>query len=171
MKRSLVLLGVFFCAGAALNAQVTSDFTLTANPTVNIPMGPCLADGTPFYTLGGGVSIKGEYSLPFAQFLYTGLVLDADFLPINASTKSVTLLSLGPEIGVQFFPFPRLGLKVAGYGGYYAGMVQAGTVINPFAGGLFDISYLLNTSLSVGAGASFKYYFTPAVQRSTRVLE
>lgn len=161
MKRSLVLLGFLFCAGAALNAQVTSDFTLTANPIVNIPMGPSLADGTPFYTLGGGVSIKGEYSLPFAQFLYTGLVLDADFLPINASTKSVTLLSLGPEIGVQFFPFPRLGVKLAGYGGYYTSMVQAGTVINPFAGGLFDISYLLSTSLSIGAGTSFKYYFTP----------
>jgi len=161
MKRSLALLAVFVCAGAVLSAQVTSDFTLTANPIVNIPLGPSLSDGTPFYTVGGGVSIKGEYTLPFAQLIYTGLVFDADYVPISASTKAITLLSLGPEVGLQFYPVPRVGVRLAGYGGYYAGMVQAGTVINPFAGGLFDVSYLLNSSLSLGVGASFKYYFTP----------
>lgn len=161
MKRRTLLLGVFICAAAITHAQVTSDFTLTASPVVNIPMGPALSDGTPFYSIGGGVSLKGEYALPFAQFLYTGLVFDADLIPINSSTKSITLLSLGPEVGVQFYPIPRFGLKLAGYGGYYAGMVQAGTVINPFAGGLVDLSYLLNTSLSIGLGASFKYNFTP----------
>ncbi len=160
MKRRLVLLGMFLCAGAILNAQVTSDFSLTANPTVNIPLGPSLSDGTPFYSVGAGVSIKGEYSLPFAQLVYTGLVFDADYVPINSSPKALTLLSLGPEVGVQYYPVPRLGLRLAGYGGYYAGMVQAGTVINPFAGALFDVSYLLSSSLSLGAGASFKYYFT-----------
>ena len=161
MKGRPLLLVVFLCASVFAGAQVTSDFTLTANPIVNVPLGPSLSDGTPFYTLGGGISMKGEYALPFAQFLYTGLVFDADFLPINASTKSMILLSLGPEVGVQFFPLPRVGVRLAGYGGYYAGMVTAGTVINPFAGALFDISYLLNTSLSLGLGTSFKYYFTP----------
>ncbi len=152
---------LLICTGAFLNAQVTSDFTLTANPIVNIPMGPSLSDGTPFYSLGGGLSLKGEYSPPFARPFYAGLVFDADFLPINASTKAVTLLSLGPEIGIQLYPIPRLGFRLAGYGGYYAGMIQAGSVIDPFAGALFDVSYLVSTSFSVGAGASFKYYFTP----------
>lgn len=160
MKGRPFLLVLFLCVGVMAGAQVTSDFSLTANPIVDIPLGPSLSDGTAYYTVGGGISLKGDYTLPFAQFLYTGLVFDADFLPINAASKSLTLLSLGPEIGVQFFPLPRLGVRLAGYGGYYAGMVSAGTVINPFAGGLFDVSYLLSTSLSIGVGTSFKYYFT-----------
>lgn len=161
MKGRMFLLVLFLCIGVIASAQVTSDFTLTANPIVNIPLGPSLSNGTSYYTLGGGVSLKGDYTFPFAQYLYTGLVFDADFLPINAASSTLTLLSIGPEVGVQFFPLPRLGVRFAGYGGYYAGMVAAGTVFNPFAGALFDVSYLLNPSLSLGIGTSFKYYFTP----------
>lgn len=161
MKGRPFLLAFFLCVAVIAGAQVTSDFTFTANPIINVPLGPSLADGTAFYSIGGGVSLKGEYTLPFAQLVYTGLVFDADYIPINASSKSMLMLSLGPEVGLQFFPLPRVGIRVAGYGGYYAGMVQAGTVFNPFAGGLFDVSYLLNTSLSLGVGASFKYCFTP----------
>ncbi len=161
MKGRLFLLPVFLSASVIVGAQITSDFTLTANPIVDIPLGPSLSDGTPFYSVGGGLSLKGEYSLPFARLLYTGLVFDADYIPLNSSSKSMALLSLGPELGVQFFPISRVGVRLAGYGGYYAGMVQAGTVLNPFAGGLFDISYLLSSSVSLGIGTSFKYYFTP----------
>ena len=164
MKRMFLIMALLLGGGAFLGAQVTSDFTLTANPIVNIPMGPALSDGTPFYSLGGGISLKGEYTPPFSRVLYTGLVFDADYVPINASTKAVLLLSLGPEIGVQFYPIPRLGVRAAAYGGYYAGMVQAGSVIDPFVGGLFDVSYLLSPSLSLGLGASYKYCFTPTTE-------
>jgi len=147
--------------GALGWAQVTSDFTLTAYPTVNIPLGPALSDGTPYYSIGGGLSVKGEYTPPFAQFLYSGLALGADLVPINSSKNSLTLLSLGLELGVQFYPIPRLGLRLAACGGEYAGMVAEGTVFNPYIGGLADVSYLLNPSLSLGLGASYKYNFTP----------
>ncbi len=157
----LVALAATFFFPLAVGAQVTSDFTLTGTPSLDIPLGPSLADGTPFYTVGGGISLKAEYSPPFAQFLFGGLALDADLLPINASPRALTLISLGPELGVQFFPFQRVGLRLAAFGGMYAGVVQEGTVMNPYVGGLVDVSYLFSPSFSLGLGASFKYHFTP----------
>jgi transglutaminase-like putative cysteine protease len=163
MNRKCILACCALLVGTLSWAQVTSDFTVTANPSLNIPLGPSLADGTPFYSIGGGVSVKGEYSPPFAQVLYTGIVFDADLLPINSSSKSLTLLSLGLELGLQFYPIPRLGFRVAALGGEYAGMLPSATsaVINPFVGGLADVTYLLSPSVSIGVGASYRYAFTP----------
>jgi transglutaminase-like putative cysteine protease len=163
MKRMLLFACCLSAAATLGWAQVTSDFTLTANPSLSIPLGPSLADGTPFYSLGGGVSLKGEYSPPFAQFLYTGLAFDADLLPINSSTKGLTLLSLGLELGGQFYPVPRLGVRMAAFGGEYMGSVTGASspVFNPFVGGLAEVSYLLNPSLSLALGASYKYAFIP----------
>jgi hypothetical protein len=160
MMRKLVLVLLITLLAAVAWAQVTSDFSLTANPAFAIPLGPSLADGTPFYTVGGGASLKGEYTLPFARFLYTGLALDVDFLPINAASKAMTFLSLGPEFGLRFFPIPRLGVRLAGYGGMYLGFGAGATVYNPFAAGFADISYLLSPSLSLGLGATYKYNFS-----------
>jgi len=88
MKRKFLFVCSLALAATIGWAQITSDFTLTANPSLNIPLGPLLADGTPFYSIGGGISLKGEYSPPFAQFLYTGFAFDADLIPINSSTKT-----------------------------------------------------------------------------------
>jgi tetratricopeptide (TPR) repeat protein len=140
--------------------QITSDFSLVANPAVTIPLGPSLPDGTPFYTIGGGLSIKGEYTMPFARFLYAGVGLDVDLAPINMAQKAMTFLSLGPHLGVKLFPIPRLEVKVAGTGGMYVGFGVGGMTYNPFAGALVDISYLLNPSLSIGAGAAYKHNFS-----------
>lgn len=159
MKRLLPFL--FLVAAFAAWAQVTSDFSLVIHPTLDIPLAPKLGDGTPYYTIGGGLSLKGEYVLPFAPMLYTGLALDADIAPINSAGKALTLLALGPELGVRFSPVNRLNLKLAGYGGLYFGIVDAGTVRNPFFAGLVDASYLLTPALSLGLGATYKHYLEP----------
>jgi len=99
MKAKHALLVVLVLAAAGAWAQVTSDFSLVLNPALNISLGPKLPDGTPYYTIGGGVSLKGEYVLPFAPFLYTGLALDADLVPINSAQKSVTYCPLGRSWG------------------------------------------------------------------------
>ncbi len=118
MKRKFLFVCSLALAATIGWAQITSDFTLTANPSLNIPLGPFLADGTPFYSIGGGISLKGEYSPPFAQFLYSGFAFDADLIPINSSTKTLTLLSLGLELGAQFYPVPsRLSFHSAAHGG------------------------------------------------------
>lgn len=160
MSRKLVLFACLVFLGASAWAQVTSDFSLTVDPSVNIPLGPSLPDGTPYYSIGGGASIKGEYVFPFAKFLYTGVGLDFDYAPLNSSQKGLALLALGPQVGFTFFPIPRLQLKLAGYGGMYLGFGLSTMTYNPFAGALVDVKYLLSPSLSLGGGASFKNAFS-----------
>jgi transglutaminase-like putative cysteine protease len=159
---SLVFLAVFLCTAGLLSAQVTSDFSLVGQPVVNIPLGPWVNSQVPLYApVGGGVSIKAEYTLPFFQMIYTGLVFDADWIPTNGYSSSLISLSLGPELGFQFFPIQRFGIRVAGYGGLYMGMVTGATVRNPFAVGLVDFDYLLNPALSLGAGVQYRANFYP----------
>lgn len=161
MLRRFAVLLILLAAAAGARAQVTSDFSLVLNPVLNIPLAPKLADGTPFYTIGGGISIKGEYVMPFAQYLFAGVGLSADFAPLNSAGKAVTFLALGPEVGVRYSPLQRLTLKLAGFGGMYFGMVEAGTVIDPYFGGLLDVSYLLTPAFSLGTGAAYKQMQTP----------
>jgi tetratricopeptide (TPR) repeat protein len=160
MKAKHALLVLLILTASAAWGQATSDFSLELSPALNIPLGPKLPDGTPYYTIGGGVSLKGEYVLPFAPFLYTGLAMDVDLAPINSAQKSVTYLAIGPQLGVMYAPIPRLMLKLAGYGGIYFGMIEQGTAPGPFFAGLADVSFLLNPSLSLGVGGTYKQYFT-----------
>jgi len=153
----LLVAGVCLSSGAQ-----SSDFALTANPTLNIPLGPSLADGTPFYfPIGGGVSLKAEYLFRSLPFLYVGAAFDADVAAIYSAGKLATFLSVGPGLGILFKPTPRLSCKLGAYGGYYAGIVEAGTVINPFLSALADVGFLMSPAVSIGAGAGYKINFTP----------
>ena len=160
MKKHRVLTVVLLLLGALSWAQVTSDFSLLVNPTLNVPIGPYEGD-TPFYSIGGGLSLKGEYNFPSFPYMSGGLALDVDFAPILNAGKSLILLSAGPEIGFRFSPFPRFNVKAFGYGGMYFGTVSGGSVFNPFVAGGANLSFLLNPSLNIGIGATYKYHFLP----------
>jgi len=142
-------------------SQVTSSFSLTAVPSVNFPLGPTLDDGTAYYSLGGGFSLRGEYVLPFTDYLFAQGILDFDFSPINASSNAVTFLSAGAGAGFRFSPASRFIVKTSSYGGIYMGLVEAGSVRNPFFAVAGDFSYLLNPSLNIGIGTAYKHFFTP----------
>ncbi len=161
MKKVFLFSLVFSLALTAAWSQSGSGFSLLVNPALNIPLGPSLEDGTPFYSMGGGLSLKGEYVLPFAPIVFTGGVLDLDLIPINGAQKSVTFISLGPELGVRFSPVPRITVKAFGYGGIYMGMVEAGTVRNPFFAAGLNVYFQLNPSLNLGIGGSYKQNLIP----------
>jgi tetratricopeptide (TPR) repeat protein len=160
MKRLPFLALVLFSLTISGWAQVTSPFALSAQPVVALPLGPELTDGTPIYTIGGGASLKAEYTPPFAPFLFGGLGLDATFMPLNGAGKAATFLSLVPTLGVQFFPFPRFGVRLSGFGGMYAGIIEAGTIIDPVVGGSLDFGYQIKPAFAVTLGSSFSYHFT-----------
>ena len=160
MKIALALVLVFLVFGTLAWAQVTSDFSILVNPTLNIPLGPSEGDKS-FYSIGGGLSLKGEYNFPFFPYMYGGVALDVDFAPILNAGSALILLSAGPEIGFRYSPFPRFNLRAFGYGGMYFGAFGGGTVFNPFVAGGADLSFLLNPSLNLGLGATYKYHFLP----------
>ncbi len=160
MKKLPAFLFLFAVFSFPVTAQVTSDFTLTVTPVLQIPLGPMMSPGIPMYApMGYGASMKAEYTMPFARWLYGGLVIDADFLPSNGFGSTLTAIGFGPEAGVQFFPIQRLGLRASVYGGLYLGILGEGSAWNGFAAGLVDASFLLIPSLSVGAGVQYKMDF------------
>lgn len=160
MKNKLILL-IAIVFPVFSWAQVTSNFSLTVTPMVSFPIGPSLNDGTPLYSIGGGVSIRGEYVLPFSDLLFAQAVLDFDILPISNTETSASFLYAGAGAGVRFSPIPRFIIKAAGYGGIYSGVIDAGSVRNPFVAASLDFSYLLNPSLNLGLGALYKHNFSP----------
>jgi tetratricopeptide (TPR) repeat protein len=160
MKRLSLVVLAFCCLAAAGWGQVTSPFALIAQPVVEIPLGPTLGDGTPIYTIGGGASLRAEYTPPFAPYLFGGLGIDATFMPLNGAGAAATFLSLVPTIGVQVFPFARFGIRLSGFGGMYAGIISAGTVFNPVVGGALDFGYQVKPALAVTLGGNFSYHFT-----------
>ena len=162
MKRLFVLILIVICGAGIAWTQVTSPFALSAQPVVAIPLGPELPGGTPIYTIGGGASLRAEYTPAFAPYLFGGLGLDASFMPLNSAGKAATFISLSPALGVQFFPFPRFGVRLSGFGGMYAGMIEAGTIFNPVVGGTLDFGYQLKPELAVTLGGTFSYHFTDA---------
>jgi tetratricopeptide (TPR) repeat protein len=159
-KANALLVVVFLLLGTFAWAQVTSDFSLLVNPTLNIPLGPD-EGGTSFYSIGGGLSLKGEYNFPFFPYMYGGVALDVDFNPILNAGKALITLAGGPEIGFRYSPFPRFNLKAFGYGGMYFGTAVGGSVFNPFVAGGADLSFLLSPSMNIGIGATYKYQFLP----------
>jgi hypothetical protein len=160
MKKCLTLGVVFLILGTLGWTQVTSDFSLLVNPSLNIPLGP-YESGKAFYSIGGGLSLKGEYNFPFFPYMYGGVALDFDFAPILNAGKALILLSGGPAVGFRYSPFPRFNVKAFGYGGVYFGTAAGGSVFNPFAAGGADLSFLLNPSLNIGIGATYKRHFLP----------
>ncbi len=161
MKMKAVLLLLLAGIAASGWGQATSPFAISAQPVVSIPLGLEAKPGVPLYTIGGGASVRGEFTPPSLQHLFGGLGVDAEFLPLNGAGTAATFLSVGPLVGVQFFPIPRFGIRLAGIGGFYAGMIEAGTVWNPFAGAALDFGYQVKPALAVALGGTFKYCFTP----------
>lgn len=163
MKRSSVLALVAASAllYPALSFPQTSDFTLNLTPTVSFPLGPIVDGDLPLFDIGGGGSLSAEFAPAFAPFLFAAAAADADFLPLNGASSSLTLLAGGAVLGASLSPVPRLALRVSGGGGIYAALAEAGTVSNPFLRGGGELELRINPTISMKVGASYKYLFTP----------
>src|SRR5512147_1350594 len=118
-KQKVALPFVLAVSCAVSWAQVTGDFTVTATPSLNLPLGPTLSasDSTKLYGLGYGVTVRGEYAMPFLRALSAGIAMDADFAPLNASTVTASFLGVSGEAAFRLFPVQRLGLRLGARAG------------------------------------------------------
>ncbi|HPE35934.1 MAG TPA: hypothetical protein PK625_02205, partial [Spirochaetales bacterium] len=67
--RSLALAAAVFLALVPVAAQ-SNDVTLTVLPTVALPIGPTLPDGLPYFEIGGGGTLRGEFALQALPWLF-----------------------------------------------------------------------------------------------------
>ncbi|MBN1242607.1 MAG: hypothetical protein JXA15_07870 [Spirochaetales bacterium] len=152
----------FMLFALPLPAQTRSDLQLSLVPSVAIPVGPTLEDGLPFYAIGGGGGLEGELVPGFLPYSMLRFGVDAELLPINHAEGGLTLVSAGASLGARLRAGARLTLKAWGGGGLYMGLVEAGTVRNPFweAGG--GIGIRLGPTLELSLGGRYRDYLTPS---------
>ena len=161
MKKLLIVLTLTVVILFAIYSQ-TGEFNLSARPLITVPLGPELDNGTAFYTVGGGASVEGLYTPGAFPFLIGGAALDFSLLPINGSDQNATFISVGPSLGFQYSPVTRLALGVRGFGGLYMGIIEAGSIRDPFYGAGAFASYRLNPGLSIALDADYRDYLTSA---------
>jgi tetratricopeptide (TPR) repeat protein len=161
MKKGLSALSLITLASVSIAwSQAVTPFSVTAVPTLDFPIGIALegAGGTSLYGLGYGVSLRGQYALPFLPALSAGAVLDVDFLTINGSDKSSSFIGGSGELAYTLSLAPRLGLRAGARGGVYRAAFEGESFVQPYAAASLDLGYILGPSLSLGIGASYKAY-------------
>ena len=153
-KRSIILFLLIFLT-AGLSAQDRGTFSLSFYPHLNIPLG----DSKDLFTLTGGGRINGDIFMPFAPVMHGRIALDYTMMPTQADTR-LNMISFGAGIGANFFIIPRLKASLSAIGGYGLGMYEGTNGGGPFMSGEMELSFLVNPSFSIGAGVSYKHYFS-----------
>ncbi len=157
VKKLVFFLLTAMCFCVAVNAQNTSLFSLSLTPGADIPLGPATDDGTILYTLGGSAVLSGEYTMPFASFLYAKGLVGYSMLSTIAQT-SFSMISFGAGAGVRFSPFSKVDVKVSTAGGYSLGIYQDDIAGVFFFEGDAKVLYALSPSFSLGLGASYDHH-------------
>ena len=154
MKKRLLCPGVVFVflwllpgnpAGAEEKAPL---FSLTVAPAMSVPLGTSLD----LFRFVGGAGVGGELRMPFFDPLSIEGRLGYTFFQIrNAAVaeQSLSLLSLGVDLGMQFDLLPLLSLKVFAGGGYEDGFSNAANM--PANGG----------GAFLEGGAQLSWFFLP----------
>ncbi|MBN1520402.1 MAG: tetratricopeptide repeat protein [Spirochaetales bacterium] len=158
--RSLALAAAALLAVVPVAAQ-SNDVTLTVLPTVALPIGPTLPDGLPYFEIGGGGTLRGEFTPQALPWLFGRAFLDYELLPITNSSQSVSFVSGGGALGASFTPTPRLSFRASAGAGVYWAMAEAGTVSNPFFEGGAELLLRLSPTLAASLGARYKYLTVP----------
>ena len=112
-----------FLAAAGLGAQSGGQpplFSLHVSPAMDIPLG----DSLTLYRFVGGGALSAEYRMPFFPVLYVDGGLGYTFYQIRnaaAAEQSLSLVSAGIGLGLQFTLLPRLAARLFFDGGYSYG--------------------------------------------------
>ncbi len=140
-------------------AQV--DVSMSAVPTVAVPLAPTLSDGLPFYELGYGAGIRVDLVPGFADFGFLRAGVDAELLPLKNGDSALTLVSAGTALGASWSPAARLSLRAWGGGGIYQALAEAGSIRNPFWEAGTEFAVRLGPTLELGLGGRYRDFLAP----------
>jgi len=158
MKAKSILTIILLSLLAVLPLGAQSSLALLVQPGAEFPLG----ENSELFTLGGTVHLGAEVG--FGPGLFVSGGVGYNYTPIDAES-SLSVLQAGGGAGIYLDLSPRFSFKLEALGGYYQGMINdPGDVEgetsggNPYAGGGLGFSFLINPSISMGAGAVYKNY-------------
>ena len=155
--RYVVLAGLILLAPRLFGQSFVS---LRAQPTVIVPIASATPDGTDRFSVGGGLSLQGEFTMPFAHWLFAEAVIDSGILPLNNASASMQTAGLGAGVGAQFSPASRLVLKASIYGGGEVALFGAASAFVPFVSGVADVEFQMSPAFTMGLGGSYRATWT-----------
>jgi tetratricopeptide (TPR) repeat protein len=134
-------------------------WSLTVTPSLDIPL---FADSS-LYDMGFGARLQADYRLPTLPLLFLGANIGYSFVPVQLAylPASLSVVGAGANAGVRFDPLPRLSVKAQVAAGGFYGFMHDGSGtggFGPFVSGGIDASWALLPSLSLGAGAAYRYF-------------
>jgi len=145
---------LIFSSSIFLEAQNLDLFSLSLTPGVIVPIG----NSAELFTTGGIVELSGDFTIPFAPFLYGRVGIDAGILPTKAE-KNMTLITFNGGAGVQLNPLQKLQIKTGAEAGYYLGFFQGQNGGGLHITGGVDLSYKMSPALALGLGVQYHRYF------------
>lgn len=115
LKKAFALLGGLASLAGALSADSSDPgWGWAVSPYASIPLGT----GADFLGPGAGLRASGGLFVPGAN-LAAGLAADYGFFPAKYASSSLSVISAGPTLGVQWSPATALSLGVGASGGWY----------------------------------------------------
>ena len=116
-----------------------------------------ISDSTDNFEYGGGFNIGADFKFSFSSLFFSRLSLGYDYLPINFTTDTMSVLSFGAGGGIKLSVLPFMDLKFYGLGGYYWGIIDADNSGSDFffTGGL-EAVFKIGSSLSLGVWTFYK---------------
>ena len=113
--RTFLLSLIFLCPISTVNKLYSVDFTITATPSVNIP----LQEEIP---LGFTQLIQTDLNL--FSFMTLGLDVNYSIFKPSGFVKPMQLFGGGADLGIYFYPFSRLYMGVNGGFGVNSGIIN-----------------------------------------------
>lgn len=141
---------------AATRSSPASLLSVSLTPDFSIPLG---ADASVF-GLGGGITISGQYRLPFLPLLFLGAGLGYSYTPLQAAT-SLSMVHAGLHGGLRWDILDNFSLRAFGSAGYSYNFLNdsSGSGATPFVGVGTDLTWAFSPILSLCAGAGYDYFF------------
>jgi len=121
-KRIFLLIIILLLIQSAVCFADYPAFTLKLSPSFNLPMG----ERSEAFGMGGGGNLTGNVNMPFLPPFLLGVDLGYSFTPMkipadvkSAELFSLSFISLGGVLGLNFELLPWLFLGFYGKGGYF----------------------------------------------------
>ena len=156
----LLIISLFICMTTYTFGQANENTSIQIYPAFDLGLGGTAVDDFGA-TIGGGANIKLQHLFASIPFLFIEGDLNIGILPYSGD--NLILISGGISPGINLRIGNRLSLDIAAQGGWYFGLVPDHEEIfaNPYFGGNVNVLFDLTPSLTLSAGAGYKYYVYP----------
>ena len=155
LKKYFLLLTVFFCCHSLFTQE---KFNIQVKPGVTIPVESSNEES--LFNPGFIGQIAGQFNFNPESRIFANTLFSYSYSPTKADELSMNLLAIGGGPGIRFNLLPSLKMQTGLNLGWYLGIADGETTMNPFTSTYLDFSYAISPVFTLTLGSSYDYYLT-----------